>query len=162
MPPRRAPGRPELEPEGHHRRLAHDVHADTLIPYVPAIALWALGTSFGFFLVFGYTAWFSVPARVGKIRHEYVGTSAGLMMTLAAVRGFYRRRNHPFPGKGADMCCATLVMGADLLLRGREAGLARCVRDSVPISRTEPRLPNLQKSLTSGGGGSPLPAGRFP
>lgn len=61
----------------------------TLIPYVPAIALWALGTSFGFFLVFGYTAWFSVPARIGKIRHEYVGTSAGLMMTLAAVGGFF-------------------------------------------------------------------------
>lgn len=65
------------------------MHADTLIPYVPAIALWALGTSFGFFLVFGYTAWFSVPARIGKIRHEYVGTSAGLMMTLAAVGGFF-------------------------------------------------------------------------
>lgn len=60
-----------------------------LIPYVPAIALWALGTGFGFFLLFGYTAWLRVPARVCKIRHEYVGTSAGLMLALAAVGGFF-------------------------------------------------------------------------
>lgn len=60
-----------------------------LIPYVPAIALWALGIGFGFFLLFGFTAWLSVPARVCKIRPEYVGTSAGLMLALAAVGGFF-------------------------------------------------------------------------
>ena len=60
-----------------------------LIPYVPAIALWALGMGFGFFLLFGFMAWFSVPARICKIRPEYVGTSAGLMLTLAAVGGFF-------------------------------------------------------------------------
>jgi MFS transporter, ACS family, D-galactonate transporter len=60
-----------------------------LIPYVPTIALWALGIGFGFFLLFGFTVWSAVPARVCRIWHEYVGTSVGLMLTLAAVGGFF-------------------------------------------------------------------------
>jgi MFS family permease len=60
-----------------------------LIPYVPPVALWALGIGFGFFLLFGFTAWLVVPARVCEIRPEYVGTSAGLMLALAAVGGFF-------------------------------------------------------------------------
>jgi MFS family permease len=61
----------------------------SLIPYVPPVALWALGIGFGFFLLFGFTAWLVVPARVCEIRPEYVGTSAGLMLALAAVGGFF-------------------------------------------------------------------------
>jgi MFS transporter, ACS family, D-galactonate transporter len=60
----------------------------TLIPYVPTGALWAVGAGIGFILIFGFTAWTSVPARICHIKHEYIGTSVGLMLTLAAVGGF--------------------------------------------------------------------------
>jgi len=60
-----------------------------LIPAVPASALWALGIGIGFFLIFGFAAWLAVPARVCDIEHQYIGTAAGLMLTLAAVGGFF-------------------------------------------------------------------------
>jgi ACS family D-galactonate transporter-like MFS transporter len=60
-----------------------------LIPYVPAGALWAVGIGIGFFLIFGFASWSSVPPRVSRIQHEYIGTSVGLMLTLAAVGGFF-------------------------------------------------------------------------
>jgi ACS family D-galactonate transporter-like MFS transporter len=60
-----------------------------LIPVVPATALWALGIGIGFFLIFGFAAWLAVPARVCDIEHQYIGTAAGLMLTLAAVGGFF-------------------------------------------------------------------------
>ena len=60
-----------------------------LIPVVPTGALWAVGIGIGFFLIFGFAAWSSVPSRVSGIRHEYVGTATGLMLTLAAVGGFF-------------------------------------------------------------------------
>jgi nitrate/nitrite transporter NarK len=60
-----------------------------LIPVVPTQALWVLGTGIGFFLIFGFAAWLAVPARVCTIEHQYVGTAAGLMLTLAAVGGFF-------------------------------------------------------------------------
>ncbi|MGD0705279.1 MAG: MFS transporter [Trebonia sp.] len=60
-----------------------------LIPVVPTGALWAVGIGIGFFLIFGFAAWSSVPSRVSRIRHEYVGTATGLMLTLAAVGGFF-------------------------------------------------------------------------
>jgi ACS family D-galactonate transporter-like MFS transporter len=60
-----------------------------LIPVVPTGALWALGIGIGFFLIFGFAAWLAVPARVSGIEHQYVGTAAGLMLTLAAVGGFF-------------------------------------------------------------------------
>jgi len=60
-----------------------------LIPVVPTGALWIVGIGIGFFLIFGFAAWSSVPARVSGIRHEYIGTATGLMLTLAAVGGFF-------------------------------------------------------------------------
>jgi nitrate/nitrite transporter NarK len=40
-------------------------------------------------VIFGFAAWSAVPARVSLIRHEYLGTATGLMLTLAAVGGFF-------------------------------------------------------------------------
>ena len=60
-----------------------------LIPVVPATALWGLGIGIGFFLIFGFAAWLAVPARVCDIEHQYIGTATGLMLTLAAVGGFF-------------------------------------------------------------------------
>jgi predicted MFS family arabinose efflux permease len=60
-----------------------------LIPIVPTEALWGLGIGIGFFLIFGFAAWSAVPARVCKIEHEHVGTAFGLMLTMAAIGGFF-------------------------------------------------------------------------
>jgi MFS transporter, ACS family, D-galactonate transporter len=60
-----------------------------LIPVVPTGALWVVGIGIGFFLIFGFAAWSSVPARVSGIPHAYIGTATGLMLTLAAVGGFF-------------------------------------------------------------------------
>lgn len=60
-----------------------------LIPLVSTGWLWVLGIGIGFFLIFGFAGWSAVPSRVSKIRHEYVGTATGLMLTLAAVGGFF-------------------------------------------------------------------------
>ena len=60
-----------------------------LIPVVPASALWVLGIGIGFFLIFGFAAWLAVPARVCDIDPQYIGTATGLMLTLAAVGGFF-------------------------------------------------------------------------
>jgi ACS family D-galactonate transporter-like MFS transporter len=60
-----------------------------LIPVAPARALWVLGIGIGFFLIFGFAAWLAVPARVCNIEHQYIGTATGLMLTLAAVGGFF-------------------------------------------------------------------------
>jgi MFS transporter, ACS family, D-galactonate transporter len=60
-----------------------------LIPVVPNYALWPLGIGIGFFLIFGFAAWLSVPPRVSRINHEYIGTATGLMLTLAAIGGFF-------------------------------------------------------------------------
>jgi hypothetical protein len=60
-----------------------------LIPAVPTGALWVLGIGIGFFLIFGFAAWLAVPARVCDIDHAYIGTATGLMLTLAAVGGFF-------------------------------------------------------------------------
>ena len=60
-----------------------------LIPVVPTPALWVLGIGIGFFLIFGFAAWLAVPARVCDIEHRYIGTATGLMLTLAAVGGFF-------------------------------------------------------------------------
>jgi MFS transporter, ACS family, D-galactonate transporter len=59
-----------------------------LIPVTPNDALWPLGIGIGFFLIFGFAAWLSVPPRVSRIKHEYIGTATGLMLTLAAIGGF--------------------------------------------------------------------------
>jgi MFS transporter, ACS family, D-galactonate transporter len=60
-----------------------------LIPVVPDEALWPLGIGIGFFLIFGFAAWLAVPSRVSNIRHEHIGTATGLMLTLAAIGGFF-------------------------------------------------------------------------
>ena len=59
-----------------------------LVPVVPAALLWVLGIGIGFFLIFGFAAWSSVPGRVAGIAHEHLGTAIGLMLTIAAVGGF--------------------------------------------------------------------------
>jgi ACS family D-galactonate transporter-like MFS transporter len=61
----------------------------TLIPLVPSSVLWELGTGIGFFLIFGFAAWLAVPARVSNIEHQYIGTATGVMLTLAAIGGFF-------------------------------------------------------------------------
>jgi len=60
-----------------------------LIPVVPASVLWVLGIGIGFFLIFGFAAWLAVPAGVCDIAHQYIGTATGLMLTLAAIGGFF-------------------------------------------------------------------------
>ncbi len=60
-----------------------------LIPVVPNAWLWVLGIGIGFFLIFGFAAWLAVPSRVCNIDPEHIGTATGLMLTLAAVGGFF-------------------------------------------------------------------------
>ena len=60
-----------------------------LIPVVPTGGLWVVGIGIGFCLIFGFAAWSAVPGRVCKIDHAYIGTATGLMLTLAAVGGFF-------------------------------------------------------------------------
>jgi MFS transporter, ACS family, D-galactonate transporter len=60
-----------------------------LIPAVPGTVLWVLGIGIGFFVIFGFAAWLAVPARVCDIEHQYIGTATGLMLTLAAIGGFF-------------------------------------------------------------------------
>jgi MFS transporter, ACS family, D-galactonate transporter len=60
-----------------------------LIPVVPNILLWPLGIGIGFFLIFGFAAWLAVPSRVSDIRAEHIGSATGLMLTLAAIGGFF-------------------------------------------------------------------------
>jgi ACS family D-galactonate transporter-like MFS transporter len=60
-----------------------------LIPAVPTGALWVLGVGIGFLLIFGFAAWLAVPARVSKIEHQFIGTATGVMLTLAAIGGFF-------------------------------------------------------------------------
>jgi predicted MFS family arabinose efflux permease len=59
-----------------------------MIPFVPVPGLWVVGICIGFFLMFGFASWSSVPGRVAGIAHEHLGTAIGLMLTLAAVGGF--------------------------------------------------------------------------
>jgi ACS family D-galactonate transporter-like MFS transporter len=60
-----------------------------LVPFVPTAVLWAPGIGIGFFTIFGFASWSAVPARVCQIEHRYVATATGLMLTLAALGGFF-------------------------------------------------------------------------
>jgi predicted MFS family arabinose efflux permease len=60
-----------------------------LIPVMPNTTLWPLGIGIGFFLIFGFAAWLAVAPRVSNVPSEHVGTATGLMLTLAAVGGFF-------------------------------------------------------------------------
>ena len=60
-----------------------------LIPVAPSILLWPLGIGIGFFLIFGFAAWLAVPSRASNIRAEHIGSATGLMLTLAAIGGFF-------------------------------------------------------------------------
>jgi MFS family permease len=51
--------------------------------------LWPLGIGIGFFLIFGFAAWLAVPSRVSNVRVEHIGSATGLMLTLAAIGGFF-------------------------------------------------------------------------
>jgi MFS transporter, ACS family, D-galactonate transporter len=60
-----------------------------LIPIVPTGALWAIGIGIGFFTIFGFAGWSAAPARVCNIEPDYIAAATGLMLTLAAVGGFF-------------------------------------------------------------------------
>lgn len=60
-----------------------------LIPVAPSILLWPLAVGIGFFLIFGFAAWLAVPSRISNIRAEHIGPATGLMLTLAAIGGFF-------------------------------------------------------------------------
>jgi MFS transporter, ACS family, D-galactonate transporter len=60
-----------------------------LIPVVSTGALWVLGIGIGFFTIFGFASWSAVPARVCRIDYEHIGTATGLMLSLAAIGGFF-------------------------------------------------------------------------
>lgn len=60
-----------------------------LIPTVSTDWLWVLGIGIGFFVIFGFAAWSAVPSRICKIRHEDLGTATGLMLSIAAIGGFF-------------------------------------------------------------------------
>jgi MFS transporter, ACS family, D-galactonate transporter len=60
-----------------------------LIPLVPTGALWAIGIGIGFFTIFGFAGWSAAPARVANIEPDYIAAATGLMLTLAAVGGFF-------------------------------------------------------------------------
>jgi ACS family D-galactonate transporter-like MFS transporter len=60
-----------------------------LIPVVPTGALWAVGIGIGFFTIFGFAGWSAAPARVCNIEPDYIAAATGLMLTLAAVGGFF-------------------------------------------------------------------------
>ena len=59
-----------------------------LIPIAPVGALWGIGIGIGFASLFGFAAWSAVPAMV-NIEADYIGTATGLMLTLAAIGGFF-------------------------------------------------------------------------
>lgn len=73
-----------------------------LIPHVGQDALWFVGAAIGFFVIFGFAAWSSVPERVVGLKHEHVGTATGLMLTIAAVGGYFIPRifGHVVPKHG--------------------------------------------------------------
>ena len=60
-----------------------------LIPHVGKDALWFVGFGIGFFVIFGFASFTSVPERVVGIPHEHSGTAVGLMLTIAAVGGYF-------------------------------------------------------------------------
>ena len=61
----------------------------TLIPLVSTPMLWVLGVGIGFFMIYGFAAWSSVPSRVSHIPHHHIGTASGLMLTLAGIGGYF-------------------------------------------------------------------------
>jgi ACS family D-galactonate transporter-like MFS transporter len=73
-----------------------------LIPAAGTTALWFVGPGIGFFVIFGFAAWTSVPERVAGIKHEHVGSATGLMLTIAAVGGYFIPRifGHVVPAHG--------------------------------------------------------------
>ncbi len=73
-----------------------------LIPHVGKDALWFVGFGVGFFVIFGFAAFTSVPERVVGIPHEHSGTAVGLMLTIAAVGGYFIPRifGHVVPHHG--------------------------------------------------------------
>jgi ACS family D-galactonate transporter-like MFS transporter len=60
-----------------------------LIPVVSTDALWAVGIGIGFLTIFGFAGWSAVPARVCHIEPDFIAAATGLMLTLAAVGGFF-------------------------------------------------------------------------
>jgi ACS family D-galactonate transporter-like MFS transporter len=60
-----------------------------VIPVMPNNTLWPLGIGIGFFLIFGFAAWLAVAPRISNVQSEHIGTATGLMLTLAAVGGFF-------------------------------------------------------------------------
>jgi nitrate/nitrite transporter NarK len=101
-------------------------------------ALWVLGIGIGFFTVFGFASWSAVPARVCKVDHEHIGTATGLMLSLAAVGGFFipiafgHRATHELRYR-LGLPCDRVVC-----LRLRRAGRAQ--PRNKPAPRPRPRI----------------------
>ena len=85
-----------------------------LIPHVGTTALWFVGFGIGFFVIFGFAAWSSVPERVVGLKHEHVGTATGLMLTIAAVGGYFVPRifGHIVPAHGYTYGWTALAIGS--------------------------------------------------
>ena len=58
------------------------------VTIVPTGLLWVNAAGIGFLVLFAFSAWVSVPARVAGIAPAYVSTATGLMLTLSGVGGF--------------------------------------------------------------------------
>jgi hypothetical protein len=79
-----------------------------------------LGIGIGFFLIFGFAAWLVVPSRVSNIRAEHIGSAIGLMLTLAAIGGFFMRSSSdtscPHTSYGAGWVFLAVVSAAFALV----------------------------------------------
>ena len=117
-----------------------------LIPVVSTGALWAVGIGIGFLVILSFSAWAAVPARVSGIKHEHIGTATGLMLTLAAVGGFFIPiifghivPDHSF-NAGWEFLAIVSVAFALLGLLGRNP--SRATVRKVPAAGSVPVVPS--------------------
>jgi hypothetical protein len=74
-----------------------------------------------FFLIFGFATWLSVPPRVSRIKHVYIGTATRLMLTLAAIGGCFIRIifGHLVPHTSFNVLAIMSIAFAHVGLGGR-------------------------------------------
>lgn len=60
-----------------------------LMPILPNWLVWLPPIALGFLIILAFSVWSTVPARVANIHPAHVGTATGLMLTIAAVGGFF-------------------------------------------------------------------------
>jgi MFS transporter, ACS family, D-galactonate transporter len=124
-----------------------------LIPVVSTGALWALGIGIGFFTIFGFAGWSATPARVCNIEPDYIAAATGLMLTLAAVGGFFVPIifGHIVPGHGFDtgwVCLAVLSLAFGLVgLAGHNPPTAQTLLRVHRQTPTEPAAASQAENL---------------